>query len=40
MGTGEANDIVSGRSHDHQRAILMTANGQLSGRLRESSRVR
>ena len=39
-GRGEANDVVSGRSHDHQRATPMSATGQLRGRLREFSRGR
>jgi hypothetical protein len=39
-GAGEADDDVSGRSHDHQRAILMTATGQFRGRLRAVSRGR
>ena len=34
MGTGEADDVVSGRSHDRHRAVLMAATGQLRGRLR------
>jgi hypothetical protein len=29
VGCGEADDIVSGRSHDRQRATLTTATGQL-----------
>jgi hypothetical protein len=37
---GEADDIVSGRSHDHQRAVFMSATGQLRGRLRAVSRGR
>ena len=40
MGCGEADDIVSGRSHGRQRAVLMSATGQLRGRLRAVSRVR
>ena len=40
MGTGEADDVVSGRSRDRQRAVLMSATGQLPGRLREFSRDR
>ena len=40
MGTGEADDVVSGRSHDRQRAVLMSATGQLRGRLRAVSRGR
>jgi len=39
-GTGQADDVVSGRSHDHQRAVLMTANGQSTGRLRAVCRGR
>jgi hypothetical protein len=31
---------VSGRSHDHQRAVLMSASEQLRGRLRAESRGR
>ena len=27
MGTGEADDVVSGRSHDRQWAVLMSASG-------------
>ena len=38
MGTGEADDVVSGRSHDRQRAVLMSASGQLYGRLRDLPR--
>lgn len=37
---GEANDLVSGKSHDRQRAVLMSASGQLRGRLRAVSRDR
>lgn len=40
MGTGEADDVVSGRSHDRQWAVLMSASGQLRGRLRAVSRGR
>lgn len=40
MGTGEADDVVSGRSHDRQWAVLMSATGQLRGRLRAVSRGR
>ena len=40
MGTGEADDVVSGRSHDRQWAVLMSASGQLYGRLRAVSRGR
>jgi hypothetical protein len=40
VGRGEADDIVSGRSHGHHRAILMTASGQFRGRLRAVSRGR
>ena len=40
MGTGEADDVVSGRSRDRQRAVLMSATGQLRGRLRAVSRGR
>jgi hypothetical protein len=40
VGTGEADDDVSGRSHDHQCTILMAATGQLRGRLRAVSRGR
>src|ERR1019366_1411656 len=39
-GRGEADGFVSGRSHDRQRAVLMSATGQLRGRLRAVSRVR
>src|ERR1019366_1019538 len=39
-GRGEADGIVSGRSHGRQRAVLMSATGQLHGRLRAVSRVR
>jgi hypothetical protein len=39
-GRSEANDVVSGRSHDRQRAVFMSATGQLHGRLRAVSRVR
>ncbi|NMM25546.1 MAG: multicopper oxidase domain-containing protein, partial [Phycicoccus sp.] len=37
---GEADGIVSGRSHDRQRAVFTSATGQLHGRLRAVSRVR
>jgi len=37
---GEADELVSGRSHDRQRATFMTATGQLHGRLRAVSRGR
>jgi hypothetical protein len=40
VGRGEADDIVSGRSHGHHRAILMTVSGQFRGRLRAVSRGR
>ena len=40
MGRGEADDIVSGRSHGHHRAILMTVSGQFRGRLWAVSRGR
>jgi hypothetical protein len=40
VGTGEADDVVSGRSHDRQWAVLMSATGQLRGRLRAVSRGR
>jgi hypothetical protein len=40
VATGEADDIVSGRSHDRQRAVLTSASGQLRGRLRAVSRGR
>jgi hypothetical protein len=39
-GRSEADGIVSGRSHDRQRAVFMSATGQLHGRLRAVSRVR
>jgi hypothetical protein len=39
-GSGEADDVVSGRSHDRQRATLTSATGQLFGRLRAVSRGR
>ncbi len=39
-GRGEADGIVSGRSHVRQRAVFMSATGQLRGRLRAVSRVR
>ena len=39
-GRGKADELVSGRSHDHQRATLVTATGQLHGRLRAVSRIR
>src|SRR5664280_2470759 len=39
-GRGEADGIVSGRSHDRQRAVFMSATGQLRGRLRAVCRVR
>src|SRR6185437_14106456 len=39
-GRAEANDVVSGRSHDRQWANLMSASGQLNGRLRAVSRGR
>jgi isopentenyldiphosphate isomerase len=38
--SGEANDVVSGRSHDRQRATLTSATGQLHDRLRAVSRDR
>lgn len=34
MGTGEADDVVSGRSRDRQWAGFMAASGQFRGRLR------
>jgi hypothetical protein len=37
---GEADDKVSGKSHDRQRAVFMSATGQLYGRLRAVSRGR
>ena len=37
---GEADDVVSGRSHDRQWAVLMSASGQFRGRLRAVSRGR
>src|SRR5436309_7232714 len=37
---GEADDELSGRTHDRQRAVLMTASGQLRDRLRAVSRGR
>jgi hypothetical protein len=40
VGTGEADDVVSGRSHDRQWAAFMSASGQLRGRLRAVSRGR
>ena len=40
MGTGEADDVVSGRSNDRQWAVFMSASGQLRGRLRAVSRGR
>ena len=39
-GRVEADDVVSGRSHDRQWANLMSASGQLNGRLRAVSRGR
>ena len=39
-GRGEADELVSGRSHDRQRATFVTATGQLRGRLRAVSRGR
>jgi hypothetical protein len=39
-GTRPGNDVVSGRSHDRQRALLMSATGQLRDRLRAGSRGR
>jgi hypothetical protein len=40
VGPGEADDNVSGRSHGHHRAILMSASGQFHGHLRAISRGR
>ena len=40
LGYGAADNVVSGRSHDRQRATLTSATGQLHGRLRAVSRVR
>jgi hypothetical protein len=39
-GSGKANDVVSGRSQNRQRATLTSATGQLHGRLRAASRGR
>ncbi len=39
-GRGKANDVVSGKSHDHQRATHPSASGQLNDRLRAVSRGR
>jgi hypothetical protein len=37
---GKADDVVSGRSHDRQRAVFTSASGQLRGRLWEFFRGR